>query len=101
MTRLLRSLGFILALTTAGIGVGAFASRSSDPASAQSGGFTPLPPGRELCILQALTAPATAANVADLDEWQAAEGGSTNNTAAFNPYNTYRMTDVTGAPLPG
>ena len=100
MRRLLRSLGFILALTTAGLGVGVLASTSGDTAAAQ-GGFTPLPPGWELCILQGLSAPTTAANVADLDEWQAAEGGSTNNTAAFNPYNTYRMTDVTGAPLPG
>jgi hypothetical protein len=101
MTHILRSLGLILALTTAGLGLGAFASTSGAPAAAQSGGFTPLPPGWELCILQGLSAPTTAANVADLDEWQAAEGGSTNNTAAFNPYNTYRMTDVTGAELPG
>lgn len=61
---------------------------------------TPLPPGWELCILQGVSAPATAANIADLDEWQAVEGGSTNNTAAFNPYNTRRTTDRSGAPLP-
>jgi hypothetical protein len=101
MTRILRSLGFILALTTAVLGVGAFTSISGSPVAAQSENFTPLPPGWELCILGGLSAPATAANVADLDEWQAAEGGSTNNTAAFNPYNTLRMTDVTGASLPG
>ena len=101
MTRILRTLGMILAVTTAGLGIGAFSSTSGAPAAAQSGGFTPLPPGWELCILEGLSAPATAANVSDLDEWQAAEGGSTNNTAAFNPYNTLRMTDVTGTKLPG
>ncbi len=51
-------------------------------------------------MLGGLAAPATQANVADLDEWQAAEGGSTNNTAAFNPFNTLRTTDATGAPIP-
>ena len=61
---------------------------------------TPLPPGWELCVLAGVQAPATRANVADLDEWQAAEGGSTNNTAAYNPFNTTRTTDAQGAPLP-
>jgi hypothetical protein len=61
---------------------------------------TPLPPGWELCVLAGVSAPATRANVADLDEWQAAEGGSTNNTAAYNPFNTMRTTDAQGAPLP-
>ena len=42
----------------------------------------------------------TPANVADLDAWQAAEGGSTKNTAANNPFNTRRTTDVNGNPLP-
>jgi hypothetical protein len=101
MTRILRNLAFILSLTTAGVGLGALGSMSDGPAAAQSGGFTPLPPGWELCVLEGVTAPATAPNIADLDEWQAAEGGSTNNTAAFNPYNTLRMTDVTGTRLPG
>ena len=54
----------------------------------------------ELCILQGLQAPVTAVNVADLDQWQAAEGGSTNNSAADNPFNTMRTTDNTGAALP-
>ena len=62
---------------------------------------TPLPPGWELCVLQGLGAPVTAVNVTDLDQWQAAEGGSTNNTAAYNPFNTGRMTDASGAPIPG
>jgi hypothetical protein len=99
MTRIIRSVGFVLALATAGLGAGAFAWTGSGTAAA-AGSFTPLPPGWELCILQGVAAPATAANVADLDDWQAAEGGSTNNTAAFNPYNTLRTTDNTGAPLP-
>ena len=61
---------------------------------------TPLPPGWELCVLAGVGAPATRANVANLDEWQAAEGGSTNNTAAYNPFNTARTTDAEGAPCP-
>ena len=73
---------------------------SGGPAAA-SGADTPLPPGWELCVLEGLAAPATPANIADLDEWQAAEGGSTNNTAAYNPFNSLRTTDVTGAPIPG
>ena len=101
MTRIVRSVGFVLALATVSLGLGAFAWTSDGPASAQGGGFTPLPPAWELCVLQGLGAPATANNVADLDEWQAAEGGSTNNTAAFNPYNTLRTTDTTGAAIPG
>jgi hypothetical protein len=101
MTRIVRSVGFVVALATASLGLGAFAWTSGGQASAQGGGFTPLPPGWELCVLQGLGAPATANNVADLDEWQAAEGGSTNNTAAFNPYNTLRTTDATGAAIPG
>ena len=101
MTRIVRSVGFVIALATASLGLGGFAWTSGGPASAQGGGFTPLPPGWELCVLQGLGAPATANNVADLDEWQAAEGGSTNNTAAFNPYNTLRTTDNAGAAIPG
>jgi hypothetical protein len=101
MTRIFRNVGFVLALATAGLGLGAFAWTTGGPAAAQGGGFTPLPSGWELCVLQGLGAPATAANVADLDEWQAAEGGSTNNSAAFNPYNTLRTTDSTGVAIPG
>ena len=101
MTRIFRSVGFVLALATARLGLGAVAVTTGGPAAAQGGGFTPLPPGWELCVLQGLGAPATANNVADLDEWQAAEGGSTNNSAAFNPYNTLRTTDSTGAAIPG
>jgi hypothetical protein len=101
MTRIVRSVGFVLALTTAGLCGSAFAWTLGGTAAAQSGGTTALPPGWELCVLEGVTAPATQANVADLDEWQAAEGGSTNNTAAFNPFNTQRTTDGTGAAIPG
>jgi len=101
MTRIFRSVGFVLALATVGLGGGALAWTASGTAAAQSNGFTPLPPGWELCVLEGITAPATAANVVDLDEWQAAEGGSTNNTAAYNPFNTERTTDATNAPIPG
>jgi hypothetical protein len=74
---------------------------SGGPALAvPASGGTALPAGWELCILQGLQAPLTAVNVADLDQWQAAEGGSTNNSAAYNPFNTLRTTDITGAALP-
>ena len=101
MTRIFRSVGFVLALATAALCGGTLAWTASGTAAAQSNGFTPLPAGWELCVLEGVAAPATAANVADLDQWQAAEGGSTNNTAAYNPYNTQRTTDVTNAAIPG
>jgi hypothetical protein len=100
MTRIIRSVGFVLALASVGLGGGALAWTVSSPAAAQSSADTPLPPGWELCVLEGVAAPATAANIADLDEWQAAEGGSTNNTAAYNPFNSLRATDVTGAAIP-
>ncbi|HWF16834.1 MAG TPA: hypothetical protein VG244_11680 [Acidimicrobiales bacterium] len=92
-----------LALGVAALGVGlAPWAESGSPAAATSsgGGETPLPDGWELCILQGLSAPANQANVTDLDEWQVAEGGSTNNTAAYNPFNTARTTDLNNNPLP-
>ena len=101
MTRSLRNIGLALALVIAGLGGTALAWTAGGTAAAQSDGGTPLPPGWELCVLAGLSAPATPANVADLDEWQAAEGGSTNNTAAFNPFNTGRTTDTNGAAIPG
>jgi hypothetical protein len=76
--------------------IGASALLSSPPAD----GTTALPAGWELCILQGMSAPATQANVSDLDEWQLAEGGSTNNSNAYNPFNTRRTTDANNAPLP-
>ena len=91
----------MLALASVGLGGGALAWTFSGGPAAASGADTPLPPGWELCVLEGLAAPATPANIADLDEWQAAEGGSTNNTATYNPFNSLRTTDVTGAPIPG
>ncbi|HTT86701.1 MAG TPA: hypothetical protein VMF60_04990 [Acidimicrobiales bacterium] len=91
----------VLSVTAAGP-VGAAASSpppgSSPPEPSVPG--TPLPTGWEQCILEGVGAPGTADNVADLDEWQTAEGGSTNNAAAYNPFNTRQLTDATGAALP-
>ena len=95
MTRIIRTLGLALALAAAGLG-GSVVAWTAGSTAAASTSNTPLPPGWELCVLQGLTAPLTPANVTDLDAWQAAEGGSTNNTAAFNPFNTQRTTDLTG-----
>ena len=89
----------LLAVATAVLGVCALPAVSGLAVGAASAD-TPLPAGWELCILQGVGAPATQANVADLDEWQLGEGGSTNNTAAFNPFNTARTTDVNNTPLP-
>jgi len=60
----------------------------------------PLPPAWEICVLAELRAPLTAANVDDLDLWQIAEGGSTDNSNTYNPFNTKRAHDASGAPLP-
>lgn len=93
------SVRLLLAAATAVLGVCALPAVSGVAVDA-AGASTPLPAGWELCILQGVGAPATQANVADLDEWQLAEGGSTNNTAAYNPFNTGRTTDVNNTPLP-
>ena len=95
-----RLVRFVLAVATAAwCGVTVLGTSGPAGSSAHVVG-TPLPPGWELCIAQGLGAPVTPVNVADLDAWQAAEGGSTNNTAANNPFNTRRTTDVDGNPLP-
>ena len=101
MTSLIRYAGLALALATAGLSGWASTGADSWAGAALRSSDTPLPPGWELCVLQGVNAPVTAANVTDLDQWQAAEGGSTNNTAAYNPFNTRRMTDASGAPIPG
>jgi hypothetical protein len=93
------SVRLLLAAATAVLGVCALPAVSGAFTEAASAD-TPLPAGWELCILQGVGAPATQANVADLDEWQLAEGGSTNNSAAYNPFNTGRTTDVNNTPLP-
>jgi hypothetical protein len=98
MTLIVRPLRVVLAVLTVVVGASALTlfGLPSGPAAA----YTTLPTGWELCILQGTGAPATVANVADLDGWQLQEGGSTNNTAAYNPFNTGRTTDGTGANLP-
>jgi hypothetical protein len=94
------SVRLVLAAAVAVLGIGASVSVSGASIKGVMAMDTPLPAGWELCILQGVSAPATPANVADLDEWQLAEGGSTNNSAAFNPFNTARATDVNNTPLP-
>ena len=101
MTRLIRIASLVLALAVAALSGCASVGTDGWAGAALRSSNTPLPPGWELCVLQGVNAPATAVNVADLDQWQAAEGGSTNNTAAYNPFNTRRMTDASGAPIPG
>ena len=100
MTRILRSVAFALALATVGLGAGRSPGRPGNTA-APSNGFTPLPPGWEYVRPGGVTLPPPPPTSPDLDEWQAAEGGSTNNTAAFNPFNTQRTTDPTNTPIPG
>jgi hypothetical protein len=94
------SVRLVLAAAVAVLGIGASVSSSGASIKGVMTMDTPLPAGWELCILQGVSAPATPANVADLDEWQLAEGGSTNNSAAFNPFNSARATDVFNTPLP-
>jgi hypothetical protein len=84
-----------IGVAAAGPPVGASAPSAAAPAAG-----TPLPSGWEQCILQGIGAPVNGYNVADLDEWQVVEGGSTANTAAYNPFNTRQLTDATGAALP-
>ena len=101
MTRTLLTACLLLAAAaTSACAAVSVAGPGAGTAGAVAAVGTPLPPGWELCVLAGVAAPATRANVADLDEWQAAEGGSTNNTAAYNPFNTTRTTDAEGAPLP-
>jgi hypothetical protein len=101
VTRLVSYIRPVLAVVMAGVVAFTLCVLSGSTSSAISTAGTPLPAGWELCVLQGIGAPVTQANVSDLDEWQAAEGGSTNNTAAYNPFNTARATDAAGAPLPG
>ncbi len=100
MTRIFRTVGLALVLATAALSGSASLGAAGTAGASPTSGDTPLPPGWELCVLQGVDAQVTQANVNDLDEWQAAEGGSTNNSAAFNPFNTRRTTDASGAPLP-
>ncbi len=59
-----------------------------------------LPSAWEICVVEGVHAPLTADNVADLDLWQIAEGGSTQNDNSYNPFNTKRAVDGAGNPLP-
>jgi hypothetical protein len=100
MTRMLLTVRLVLALTMVGLCASLLSLTGGPAAAVTATGDTPLPAGWELCVLQGINGPATQANVNDLDAWQAQEGGSTNNTAAYNPYNTRRTTDFTNQPLP-
>ena len=99
MTLIVRLLRVVLAVVTVALGASTLTLLGL-PASGPAAAYTTLPTGWELCVLSGTGAPATGANVADLDGWQVEEGGSTNNTAAYNPFNTARTTDVTGATVP-
>lgn len=94
-----RRLGAVLVIGILGslAGVGPSGASSFTP-GANFG--VPLPTAWEICVLQSVGAPVNLANVAALDVWQVAEGGSTDNANSYNPYNTKRFTDTTGAALP-
>jgi hypothetical protein len=97
---LARILGASLATVGLGVvGLGVPLGATTPPTPGPAPG-TPLPSGWELCVLQGVGATPTQDDLADLDEWQVAEGGSTNNAAAYNPFNTNQVTDSSGAPLP-
>jgi hypothetical protein len=100
--RTFSSLALCVSLAIVGLGVlGLGAPVDASPSANQGAGIrTPLPVGWESCVLQGVGAPVTQDDIADLDEWQVAEGGSTNNAAAYNPFNTRQMTDSTGTALP-
>jgi hypothetical protein len=91
-------------VATAGLGLlGATIVVTTAPrvqASTASPVSSALPDGWELCILQGVNGHASHANLSDLDVWQAAEGGATDNGLAYNPFNTRRGTDPSGVSLP-
>jgi hypothetical protein len=102
MARVVGSNRLGISLTIVGLalfGLASPVSASVVPAPGADSGTT-LPPGWELCVLDGVGASVTPDNVANLDEWQVAEGGSTNNSAAYNPFNTKRMTDSNNDPIP-
>jgi len=101
MARTVGILRLCLALVVVAIGVVGFGPPGgAGPPTGSRGIGTPLPSKWELCVLQGVGGPGTPANVANLDAWQVAEGGSTDNTAAYNPFNTRQATDQKGTPLP-
>jgi len=99
MRRAGRRLGAVLVFGVLGSLAGVVSSGASTFTPQITFGV-PLPTAWEICVLQSVGAPVTQANVAALDLWQVAEGGSTNNGNSYNPYNTKRFTDNTGAQLP-
>jgi len=86
----------VLALAVTGLPSPAVADHPPHPAPVVG---TPLPSGWEQCVESGVGAQPTPDDVADLDAWQQAEGGSTNNAAAFNPFNTRAVADPTGKPV--
>jgi hypothetical protein len=93
-------LGISLAIVVFGV-VGLDPSVDANPAPNPGAGTgTPLPSGWETCVLEGVGASVTPNAVADLDDWQVVEGGSTNNTASYNPFNALQVTDSSGTPLP-
>ncbi len=93
-------LGLALAIVALGVVDLANPVGASPPPTPGASVGTPLPPGWETCVLEGVGASVTSNAVADLDEWQLVEGGSTNNTASYNPFNAYQVTDSNGAPIP-
>src|SRR5580704_7675153 len=93
-------LGIPLAIALVGV-VGLDPPIGANPDPNPGAGIgTPLPPGWEACVLEGVGAPVTQVAIADLDEWQVVEGGSTNNMAAYNPFNARQVTDANGVPIP-
>ncbi len=101
MARNPRPSPLLASLAVAAVVAGLASPAGASSSSTQPAGFTPLPAGWENCVLQGVGAPSTPDNLTNLDEWQAAEGGSTDNTAAYNPFNTRRATDAKNTPIPG
>jgi hypothetical protein len=98
--RRVRRVVLVVGVVVLGV-VGPVTPGRAGPGSGAGGGYgTPLPPNWEECILTGVGAAPTPDNVANLDAWQVAEGGSTNNAAAYNPFNSRQTTDKNGAPLP-
>lgn len=88
----------VVVLSVVGVAPSTGATPPPNPGPGQGSG-TALPLGWEDCVLEGVSASVTLDNVADLDEWQVVEGGSTNNSAAYNPFNARQVTDSKGAPL--
>ena len=101
MTRIIRSAGFVLALATVGLGGGALAWTASGTAAAQSRATHPCRRVGNCASWRG------SAHRRPRPTWRTStsgrppRAGPTNNTAAYNPFNTQRTTDATDAPIPG